>query len=488
MMRMNKVLKWLAGAVFALGLLLAMLVAAASWWLSGDGLRTQLQGLASARLGVPVKVDKLSLAVWPLPVVAVEGIAVQTQPPLLAERLELQPAWAGLLGLGGSPRQLEIRSMLLEGVSLPQRGLDQLQQSLSKKERSAQIPSKAQPKLASSVNAAAEAGSSGMIAVGLLAIPQQLDVRRLVWQSTAGESLSVSGGLRANDARDEITLDLNIAGGTLRGPLRLSGLPLTGASPAGAGAGKAGVASLPNVLNVSNVSNVSNVPNVPNVHLRGELTTRGVSLAALPGMGARVSGSLQASTTLEAQATAGGQWWTPLGAALQTRTQFNVSGAVIKGVDLVKAVTTLGLSRGGETALQQLSGTLTTRGTGAAMQLSLRDLQAKSQLLSASGAVNVGAAASAGAARGLSGRVSVDLTAGDSVVPGAGAAMGALVGIPLEISGTTANPQVRPTQGAMIGGAIGSVMAPVIGTGAGAKLGDKAATTLSNLKEKLFGK
>jgi hypothetical protein len=31
-------------------------------------------------------------------------------------------------------------------------------------------------------------------------------------------------------------------------------------------------------------------------------------------------------------------------------------------------------------------------------------------------------------------------------------------------------------------------MAPVIGTGAGAKLGDKAATKLQGFKEKLFGK
>jgi hypothetical protein len=31
-------------------------------------------------------------------------------------------------------------------------------------------------------------------------------------------------------------------------------------------------------------------------------------------------------------------------------------------------------------------------------------------------------------------------------------------------------------------------MAPVIGTGAGAKLGDQAARKLDSLKEKLFGK
>jgi hypothetical protein len=162
---------------------------------------------------------------------------------------------------------------------------------------------------------------------------------------------------------------------------------------------------------------------------------------------------------------------------------------VIKGVDLAKAVSTLGLSRGGETVLQQLSGKLTTRGTGAPMQLALSELQARSRILKASGAVNVGAASSPGAARALSGRVDVDLTAGDGKLGQAvDKTVGQLAGIALEISGTTDAPVVAPTRGAMIGGAIGSVMAPVIGTGAGAKLGDKAAQTLGNLKEKLFGK
>jgi hypothetical protein len=83
----------------------------------------------------------------------------------------------------------------------------------------------------------------------------------------------------------------------------------------------------------------------------------------------------------------------------------------------------------------------------------------------------------------------LDLTAGDSKVGQVvDKTVGQWVGIPLEISGTTAAPQVQPTKGAMIGGAIGSVMAPVIGTGAGAKLGDKAATKLQGFKEKLFGK
>jgi hypothetical protein len=288
--------------------------------------------------------------------------------------------------------------------------------------------------------------------VGLLAIAQLVQLDQVTWVTNANEAVTISGDVRLTAARDAADLDLKLAGGSLRGTLRLA--PTSQEAKAA-------------------------------WQLRGELKTQGVNLSELPGLKARISGRLQATTTLDAQAAR----LDGLDSALQTRTQFNVSGAVIQGVDLLKAVRTLGLSReatrGGQTPLEQLSGNLTTRGAGASMQLSLTDLQAQSKLLKASGAVNVGAAASAGAPRALNGKVDVDLAAGDGVV---GQATGALVGIPLDISGTTASPIVMPTKGAMIGGAIGSVMAPVIGTGAGAKLGDKAATKIQGWKDKLFGK
>lgn len=449
---MNRILKFLLSTLFAVALLVAAAAGALAWWLSGDGPRMRVQALASERLGVPVTLGKLSLSVLPWPALVVDDLTVATQPPVTAQQVQLRPAWGKLLS---APRELEVSLLSLKGLNLPQQGLDQVTQSLSKSERSTQnIQGVAAQK--ASKNVWAVMPDSPAVLVGLLAIPQHTQLQGVVWYSKAGQALALSGDVRMSATRDEAQVDLKLGGGTVRGPLRLAQKTLEGKAPDVTARWK----------------------------LHGEMKTQGVELAALPGMGARLAGRLEATTTLDAQAAQ----IDGISAALQTRTQFSVGGGVIKGVDLVRAVTTLGLSRGGETALQQLSGVLTTRGTGAPMQLSLTGLQAKSKLLSASGAVNVGAAASPGAPRGLSGRVSVDLTAGDSVVSGAGTAIGALVGIPLEIGGTTANPQVQPTKGAMIGGAIGSVMAPVIGTGAGAKLGDKAATTLSNLKDKLFGK
>jgi hypothetical protein len=388
------------------------------------------------------------LDVFPLPSLAVSDVKIATHAPLVAQRMELRPAWRKLIGLQGAPRELEISSLHLRGLRLPQKGLDQLTQTLSKAEHSTQNIRRqmAQNALKTDETTPSEAP----VMIGLLAIPQQTRLDDVVWQSGAGEALAFSGEVSMSAARDQMQVDLQLAGGSVRGPLRL--------------ASKDGKS---------------------NWQLHGELATSHVDLAQLPGARKNLAGRLNGTTTLSASAAqlAG------LGAALQTSTAFNVTGAVIKGVDLAKAVRSLGLSRSGETALQQLSGNLATRATGAPMQITLSDLQASSSLLKATGAVSVGAAASPGAPRALSGKVNVDLTAGDGRLGQAvDKTVGQLVGIPLEISGTTAAPAVAPSRGAMIGGAIGSVVAPVLGTGAGAKMGDKVGEKLSGWKDKLFGK
>ncbi|MFM7331626.1 MAG: hypothetical protein ACKO1L_08185 [Brachymonas sp.] len=445
---MTRLLKLMLSALLALILLLAVVVAALAWWLSGDGPRQQVQAMASEKLGVPVTLGALSLDVFPWPSLSVSDVKIATQAPLSAQRMELRPAWRKLIGLGGAPRELEISSLHLRGLRLPQKGLDQMAEALSKAERPAQNSRRQAAQNASKNENQTTADPA--VTLGLLAIPQNTRLEDVVWQSAAGEPLALSGDVSLNGARDQLEMNLQLAGGSVRGPLRLSSKD-----------GKS------------------------NWHLRGELATINLDLAQLPGTRQRLAGRLNGTTTLDGSAAQ----LASIGTALQTSTAFNVSGAVIKGVDLTKAVRSLGLSRSGETALQQLSGHVATRGTGAPMQIMLSDLQASSSLLKASGAVSVGAAASPGAPRALNGKVTVDLTGGDSKLGQVvDKTVGQLVGIPLEISGTTAAPQVQPTRGAMIGGAIGSVVAPVIGTGAGAKMGDRVGEKLARWKDKLFGK
>jgi len=165
-----------------------------------------------------------------------------------------------------------------------------------------------------------------------------------------------------------------------------------------------------------------------------------------------LSGRLEASTTLNARA----RQPSALLELMQTQSRFTVRGGMLNGIDLMKAVQTVGISRGGKTPLDTLSGQVTTRGAA----IELQNLAASSGALSATGQVSVSTT------QELKGRVSVDL--------------GGAVGMPLLVGGTVGEPEVSLTVGAKIGAALGTVLMPGLGTGAGASMGGKLG--------ELFGK
>ncbi|MEQ1658904.1 MAG: hypothetical protein ABL896_09015, partial [Hylemonella sp.] len=120
-----------------------------------------------------------------------------------------------------------------------------------------------------------------------------------------------------------------------------------------------------------------------------------------------------------------------------------------------KAVQTVGVSRGGKTPLDTLSGQVTTRGKA----IELQNLAASSGSLSATGQVSVSTT------QQLNGRVNVDL--------------GGALGVPLLVSGTVDEPEVSLTAGAKIGAALGTLLMPGVGTGAGASMGGKLGELFS---------
>jgi hypothetical protein len=151
---------------------------------------------------------------------------------------------------------------------------------------------------------------------------------------------------------------------------------------------------------------------------------------------------------------------------LQTQSSFTARNAVVHGIDLAKAVKTVGLSRGGETRLDVLAGQVQTRGKN----IQLSNLVASSGILSASGNVAISPASA------LSGRINVEL--GVSVLPSAAKGV---VGVPLVVGGTLDAPEVNLTRAALVGAAIGTAVLPGVGTGAGASLGDKVGEKLKGL-------
>jgi hypothetical protein len=401
------------------------LVLAGGWWglqhwLGSDDLRQRAANAASEAVGVPVTLERLGLDLWPVPGLVLEAVRIETRPVWTLQRVEARAVLGALLR-----GHLELASLSMQEADVSQAGWEYLAAQRSKR----------------------PPAPSGDMAVPW---PRRLKVDRLTWRPVSGAPITLDGeatlapdglpetlkaqmrsgplqGAELVLTRQQLTWDLRarVAGGTLQGPITLDRLPAPGA-----------------VLRVN-----------------GRLVTEGIDVGMLSRK--RLSGRLSATTTLELRTGGPG----PLLDALQTRSQFAVRDAVVHGMDLARAVKTVGLSRGGETRLDALAGQVATRG----QLVNLSNLVASSGLLTASGQVNISAR------QALQGRVLVHLGP---------AAIGQAVGVPLVVGGTLEDPQLTLTRSAMLGAAIGTMVMPGVGTGAGASIGDK----MGNALQGLFGK
>lgn len=138
---------------------------------------------------------------------------------------------------------------------------------------------------------------------------------------------------------------------------------------------------------------------------------------------------------------------------LQLNGNFHVTNGVLTNVDLLRAATSPGKADGvgGETRFDDMTGLLVV-GTGG---YHFSNLKVTSGVLKAEGKMNVSPA--------LQVNGMLDVTVKQTI---------GLVSIPMVVSGTVANPVVRPTKSAMAGAAVGTaILGPGLGTAAGAKVG-----------------
>lgn len=426
---MKNVWTWTLRAALG-GLVLVVLLAwGVQQWLASPGMRARVTQDASEMLGVPVNLAHIELQFWPQPALQVRELTLQTQPTITLQHLALRPSWGHVLR-----GNLRLAAVGVQGLTLNQRALDKLialqKKKLSTKEK------------------------QGLEAKNVdedLNLPERVDLDVVDWLDDQGKPTRLSGQLQFSPSGELDAATLNVLGGQFEGSqvqVERSGPRWTVL------AGLAG----------GTITGWVSAPRAPGTAqpmvLTGEFQTRGLEVGRLT-QPTVLSGVLEADTILSARAST----WGDMTGQLKSQSRFTVRQAVVHGLDLEKAVRTVGLSRGGQTALDVLTGQLQTYGT----DLHFNQLVASSGALSATGQARVSPNAA------LSGQV--------QVVVGP-AALGKAVGVPMELGGTLSDPHVSLTRSALLGAALGTVVMPGVGTGAGASLGDRLGTEIN----KMFGR
>ena len=438
---MKHLLKW---SLIVLVVLLVLL-AGGAWglqrWIGTDDFRHRMEQQASAALGLGLTLGRIDVALWPLPALVLSEVALQTRPAVTIERLEVRPVWADLLQGRMAPA-----TFILRRVVLPQAGLDEVMALLQKKKQ--ETPETKEPETPATKTALTRF------------LPRHTELDNLSWVDTKGIGLTVSAQADLSPDGLPQAMQMKILKGRLQGAqlqVQREAMDMAWTVALGVGGG-----SIKGRLAFKSVAESGAA-----LAFNGQLSTKDVEVSALLAPAASeqmgkqaksspLSGRLEATTSVSGQ----GQSLGRLADGLHTQTQFTVHQAVLHGIDLAKAVKTVGMSRGGQTALDTLAGQVITQGKA----VQLNNLVASSGVLSTTGHVAISPT------QALNGRISVEL--------------GGALGVPLALSGTVHDPEVTLSRGALIGAAVGTVLAPGVGTGAGASLGDKASEGL----KKLFGK
>lgn len=413
---MVKWLKWLAAAGVLGVLLLVGVAVALQHWLRTEDFRARVEKEAGAALGVPLKLGRLSVDLFPVPAVVVDQVRLQTRPSALSvERVEARPRWAALL-LG----RLEIKTLVVRQAVLPQTGIAALTAVMQKRDKDkGRKPDPAQP------------GKP-------LVFPQSVLLDNITWIDEKGQPITVDAKADLDDEGFLDTASFKVVAGRFdgtHGEIKREGKEWPVEIAIGGGHVKGRLQQQPGKAAGTQL-------------LTGQLTTENVEVSALTAPSKPLTGKLQAQTTLRSEYKDPGQ----IADLLQTSTHFTVRDAVLQGIDLARAVQTVGLSRGGSTRLDTLAGQVNTQGK----TVHLTNLVATSGSLSATGNVTLAAN------KALSGRVAVDLAHG-------------AIGVPLAVGGTLDEPSVTLTSAALAGSAVGA---------ATTSIGDKIGNGLRGL----FGK
>lgn len=395
---------------------IVLLIAVWSWLPSQEEVASRVAQQFHERTGVQIDFSHVRWSFWPQPTLVVENAVTRQTSPIVLSRLRLQASWASVLR-----RSPQLQDIELDGAVVPQVSLHEL-------------------------SAGGDARHGPGPGAGWLPGDVRLRLRELTWVDRRGIELDYEGAVELD--ADGLPRQARIARAGSSPPTQLR-LEREGQAwrwrvlidvPGGSWNGSAQLERTGERL-----------------RLTAELEPRGVDVEALLGAFHRrsvVAGRANGKTTVSAEAD------TPAGlpASLRTSTSFVMKPARLTRLDLAKAVRSAGAAESGQTALDELSGIVETRGTGNGVEFRYRDLSARSGVLTATGSVRM-------FRRKLDGELAIDLVDG-------------IVGIPLKISGTVEDPVLSMTAGAATGAAVGTAVLPGVGTAIGARVGQQVERLL----------
>jgi uncharacterized protein involved in outer membrane biogenesis len=426
----HPVRRWLIGIAVALLLGVGALVWVVSARLpTDDEVAAKIAEGFEKRFGVALKVGGAHWSLLPVPVLVLSDIATDQPRPITLRRVTLRLQLAPLLQRVIAVDEIEIESLVLPRASVRAfRGKGPKPQE----------------------------GSGNVVALPapwtLAPVPVELlRWRDVVWIDRRDISLAYDGDVRFDPGWRPRQARLERAGLTPPVRLRLD-------RQAGQDRWRTRIDAGGGTWN--GVSRLETLPG-GKLRLSAELEPRQIDIESLVQAFDRrtsVAGKFSGNTTLVAEAGSSEE----LGAlirSLHTRTTFSVQPATLTRLDVAKAVTTAGISRGGTTPLDELTGTLDTQGTEDGVVMQYSNLKARSGVLTASGNLK-------SFNRKLDGEIAVDLVDG-------------VIGVPLKIGGTASEPELSLTGAALTGAAIGSAVLPGVGTAIGARVGQQV--------EKMFG-
>ena len=418
--------RWLIGIAAVLLLGIGALVWVASTRLPSDEeVAARVSEAFEKRFGIGLKVGGAHWSLWPSPVLVLSQVATEQPRPITLRRITLQLKLRALLR-----RVVAVDEVEIESLVLPRESVRAFRGKGPKPKEDAPLFTLPAP-------------------WALAPVPlEKLRWRDVVWIDRRDIALAYDGDIdfdahwRPRQARVER------AGASPPARLRLD-------REAGRDRWRTRIE-----VGGGTWNGVSLFELLPNDMLRvsAELEPRQVDIEGLVqafGRRTAVAGKFSGQTTLVAEAGELGA----LVRSVHTRTTFSVRPATLTRLDLAKAVGTAGISRGGTTPLDELTGTLDTQGTDDGIVMRYTGLKARSGVLTASGNLKL-------FNRKLDGEVAVDLVDG-------------VVGVPLKVGGTMSDPEVSLTGGALAGAAVGTAVLPGVGTAIGARIGQQM--------EKLFG-